>query len=157
MSQTQTQVREEKFFYYYPAYNKRFARRILTGLVSGNKIYVAQAVCFPGIKPTLLPVPLTDGKVVLLVDPGMRPDSFNKKEGKRIAEERAQGWKMLPNGTKVHPGRDLIMTIDITEADQAHPGQLFVREVEKFLAAKGFPPRERKVKVKPDSSANSNL
>ena len=51
MAETQTKVdAPDKVYFYYPAWNKKFVRRVLAGVVNDGTLYVAQAALFPGFK-----------------------------------------------------------------------------------------------------------
>lgn len=174
-AQTNNTVVAEKPFFYYPGFNEEFPRRVLAGLQDGTKINVAEAVCFPGKPARVIPVQLASGGTVYVVDPGVRADSFVRKDGKELALSRVRGWKMIPQreGAKnVFPGQQLIYTIDlegdhiavailhdktapiiripITAEDQAQGGvsvgRAFVLGTEAYLAHYDFPVKPKKVK-----------
>lgn len=125
-----------KYYYYYPAYNAKYPRRVLAGLVTENKILVAEAVCFsgrkgePGASPKvqLLQELVNDGVIskdeasVYMPEMGMKPDQFVKKRGRSIAERRAT--LALSN-----PEKYCVLSIDIPEGTQL-VGKLFVDAVE---------------------------
>lgn len=120
-----------KTFYYYPAYGHKYmhkfasgeekertyARRVLAGVVSGDKIYVAESLCFTG-------------------DKDKSPDQFVKRIGRQVAEGRAyqaagftfKGGKWVPCECK--PSK-AVLTIPIPDGTVAI-GKLFVEAVEKI-------------------------
>lgn len=167
--------KEEKIFFYYPGWNKKFPRRVIAGLLNGNQIELSEAICFPGHKPKIITVKLTDGRNSYVVDPGTRADSFNKKEGKAIAIERVRGYKEIPTKVAgvnkiVTPGKKLIGTImvkdsrllininsksttlfindfiEIADGEEITPGKAFVIGVESYLKFAGFPEKLKKNK-----------
>lgn len=151
MTNAQTNVQgKDKFFYYYPGHNetREYRRRVLAGYFDGKQIHVAQAVVFPGRKATL-----TVTKNGFIYDVGMKPDSFNKKEGRLIASIRARGgfWNhdTILNSTVFQERKQtLILTIPVPDGTVA-VGKLFVTEVERYLEVKGFPLKPlRKAKEK---------
>lgn len=176
MSATTQQNSEEKLFFYYPGYNEEFPRRVLAGLQDGTKIHISEAVCFPGYKARLVAVPLVAGGTMFVVDPGMKADTFVKKEGKNLAINRVRGWKDLPDKSvqgfkRVYPGQQLICTIDfegdhiavVFHNDETAPilrvempdglppeglssGKAFVEGVEAYLKHYSFPAKPKKVK-----------
>lgn len=174
-AQTQQQSSEEKLFFYYPGYNEQFPRRVLAGLLDGNTIHVSEAVCFPGTGARIIPVKLMAGNHIYIADPGIPADIFVKKDGKRIAIDRARGWKDLPtkdpNVTKrVWPGQQLIAEITISgdkvkttflgdalaapitktitdlPPDGLSVGKAFVEGIDAYLKHYGFPEKPKKVK-----------
>lgn len=147
MAEVQRKVgNPNQVFFYYPAWNKKFVRRVLAGIVNDNTLYVAQAALFPGFKPQLVPVTFRNGQTVFIVDPGMPADAFDKKEGRRIATERCTGIKV--DGDKKYPvGRTILFKIDLP-AEDVNPGKIFVGACENYLKAKGFPEKPAKPKKK---------
>ena len=139
-----------KVYFYYPAYNEKFVRRTLAGVVEDGKLYVSQAAVFPGYKARIVPVTFRSGQVIHVVDPGMKADVFCKKEGRRIATERVTGIKHVPGGIKAPVGRTTIIECPCPEGD-FNPGKFFVGTVEVYLAKKGYP--ARKAKEKKDNPA----
>lgn len=135
-----------KVYFYYPGYNKKFVRRTLAGIVEDGKLYVAQAAVFPGFKASVIPVKFRNGETVFVVDPGIRPDHFCKKEGRRIATERVTGNYTSHSGTAYKAPKQTIIEIPVpTDPEIAlNPGKFFVAIVENYLNKKGFPPREAK-------------
>lgn len=133
-----------KVFFYYPAFNEKFVRRVLAGVVNDGILYVAQAAVFPGFKPTLVPVTFRNGHTVYVVDPGMKADVFVKKEGRKLATERATGIKIV-NNQQFPVGRKTIIELPLPEGD-VNPGKFFVGAVESYLQKKGFPAKQPKVK-----------
>jgi hypothetical protein len=177
-AQTQTGT-EEKLFFYYPGHNEEFPRRVLAGLQEGQKIQVAEAVCFPGTPARPVVVKLPSGYRTWVIDPGIRPDTFVKKIGKAVATDRVRGWKQIPDksaqGYKtVYPGQRLICTIDFSDDhlvvvlhdDETAPilyidnvpttdisvGKAYVKGVEAYLKFKGFPPKPEKEMPTPEPS-----
>ena len=83
--ETKTDEVQPRTYFYYPAYGKKYARRVLAGIVSEGQIHVGEAVCFTGSKDK-------------------EPDQFNKRRGRLIAEARALKGNTvmvidIPNGT----------------------------------------------------------
>ena len=115
----------EKVYFYYPAYGcikisgkkcKNYARRVLAGVVSGNKLYVAESTCFTGNT---------------IVD----PDQFVKKRGRAIAEGRA--WKAVHFDYQEHDASQTspaAFIVEVPEGTEA-VGKFFVEEVEKRYPA----------------------
>lgn len=134
-----------KVYFYYPAFNEKFVRRTLAGVVEDGILHVAQAAVFPGYKAKIVPVKFRSGQVIHVVDPGMKADNFNKKEGRRIATERATGIKHLAEGKTARVGRKTIFQVPVPAGDY-NPGKFFVSNVEVYLQKKGFPARVPKEK-----------
>ena len=144
---TKVEVLNPRIYFYYPAWNKKFVRRTIAGVVIDQTLYVAQAAVFPGFKPELIPVPLRNGQIVYVVDPGMKPDVFSRVEGRRIATERCTGKKII--GDKVYNvPKQILFKLDLPNGDNHNPGKIFVGAVENYLVAKGFPARAPKAKKK---------
>lgn len=124
-----------KVYYYFPAHGclafkgkkcKHYARRVLAGIVSGNKLYVAESTCFTGNR---------------LVE----SDQFIKKRGRQIAEGRA--WKAVhfeyTKETGVSQESPAAFIVEVPEGTEA-VGKFFVQEVEKRYPA--HVKKEKKVK-----------
>lgn len=147
---TQTQVKAPgKVYFYYPAWNKRFARRTLAGVAEGNTLYVSQAVAFPGIKPKSIPVKMANGSIVYIVDPGIKRDTFNKKEGRALATQRATGVKKVGDKT-FNVGRTTIFEVYLPNGEDLNTGKAFVEACEKYLEEKGFPKKAKTPKAQPE-------
>ena len=149
MGEAQKKVSMEgRVLYYYPAWNKKFSRRAVAGLVTGNKIYVAESVCFTGKPAGYVKDPLT--KTAVWEDE-KKPDVFIKKRGREIAEARARKSPSFVPGNnedgsaKKNPA---FLVIDIPN-DTVAVGKLFVESLEDYLKKKGFPPKPKKPKGGP--------
>ncbi len=99
--ETKTEEVQPRTYFYYPAYTKKYARRVLAGIVSEGKIHVGEAICFTG----------TQDK---------EPDQFNKRRGRLIAENRALQGKTvmtidIPNSTTA------IGKLFVSEIEKVYP------------------------------------
>jgi hypothetical protein len=160
---------QNRVYYYYPAYGHKYvhtfpsgdqkervyARKVLAGVVSNGKIYIAEAQCFTGDKEKA------------------EPDQFNKKRGREIAEARAYraaGFELQPqtvikkkdDGTEyeaveqvwtytgnhkpqVRGKNDTVVSLEVPIPDKETAiGKLFVQEVEKHYPKHIATPKKAK-------------
>ena len=140
-----------KYYYYYPAYDKKYHRRLVAGLVTETQLIIAESICFPGrkgdpdfkAKVALLDEMVRRGTITpaeanaYFPDAGLKPDQFVKKKGRMIAENRA--LKAFNEPGKGHE----TMIVDIPQ-DAKLVGKIFLEAVEKHYPKKEFKKRKQK-------------